>query len=151
MASKGMSLQMINMYIDLVEADFKGLERELSQGSNKIRDEVEKQVKQEWGIYELLAELEACKHRIEEIEDKTERYLKKTWVGKPEGGSSHESLLNAEVDRRMGQANLPLQKILDKKKELIREIKLSSVPAEVRMVFEQIPQLLLELKEDAKL
>jgi len=150
--AKALGIKQIEMYEHMIIEDFAPLITILESRTAGIQDSVTKQVKKDMGIYELLAEKAALKERIKEIESKTERLTKDTYHRDPDGNNTWISELSSETNRRLEELNEPLSTATEAKKEIVREIRLSSVPTDIKTIFARSGKIIKQLsKEVAKL
>jgi len=91
------------MYVDLVKKEYEPLISMLKAKSEAMRSKIEIQVKKDFGIYNMLAELEAIDIRREEIKDKLKEFNDNYW-------SSNGNLckVDQEVNRRVREMFTPL-------------------------------------------
>ena len=150
--AKTLGIKQIEMYENMIREDFAPLITILTSRTTGIRDNVGKQVKKDFGVYDLLAEKATLKERIKEIEQKTESLTEQKYHKAPNGKYVWTSDLDEEVDRRLEELNEPLSTAKKAKEEIVREIRLSSVPTDIKTIFTRSEKVIKQLaKEVAKL
>jgi len=155
---------MIDMYIEMVKDEFKPVIDALKSRTDKIEDEIENQVKQELGYYELEGQKAALELKLKEIR-------KKLWEMK--GGLGHNNyhddyaydhnspmLIKMETEKRLKQVNQPLVSAEKAMNDAIKQVKLMScsknfadvmadITTQVSMLANNIAQL-PPIEEDLK-
>jgi len=150
--AKTLGIKQIEMYENMIKEDFAPLITILTSRTTGIEDKVEKQVKKDLGVYDLLAEKAALEERIKEIEQKTKSLTGKNFHKEANGRFISTSELTEEIDRRLEELNEPLSTAKKAKNEIIREIRLSSVPTDIKTIFTRSGKIIKQLtKEIAKL
>lgn len=133
---------MIDMYIVMVQDEFKPVIEVLKSRTDKIRDEIENQIKQELGYYELEGQKAALELKLKEIR-------KKLWemkgglgcVGSNDGynyDNDSPQLIETETEKRLKQVNQPLVNAEKAMKDAIKQVKLMSCGKEFADVMADI-------------
>ncbi len=135
MKSKEIGVQKIQMYCGMIEDRFKALESASRLVHEAMKTQIEKQVKIDLGVYEMIAERDACKERLDELDKQLKKY---------EGNYNNNGLINQEVERRIQTAS-PLRKLQNKRKRMTDELKLCGVMEEVRSIFTSADELVAKL------
>jgi Mg2+ and Co2+ transporter CorA len=133
---------MIDMYIGMVKDEFKPVIDALKSRTDKIKNEIEDQVKKELGYYELEAQKAALELKLTEVR-------KKLWEMK--GGLGHHNyddhyyynnnspmLIETETERRLKQVNQPLVQAESTMNDAIKKVKLMSCGKEFANVMASI-------------
>jgi Mg2+ and Co2+ transporter CorA len=133
---------MIDMYIGMVKDEFKPVIDALKSRTDKIKNEIEDQVKKELGYYELEAQKAALELKLTEVR-------KKLWEMK--GGLGHHNyddhyyynnnspmLIETETKKRLKQVNQPLVQAESTMNDAIKKVKLMSCGKEFANVMDSI-------------
>jgi len=142
--SKNLGINMINMYVQMIEEEFKPLVQELEAQAHGFKEELEIQVKKDFGIYELCAERAAIVKRLEEVQEKLIEYEKERWID-----DKWENPLKAEVERRLEMSHLPLHQVKKDQQALIKKIKLCGAIGDIQEVFQKVSETVTWLKANA--
>jgi len=138
-----LGIKMIEMYCKMIEDEFGPLEKRVEERvTQAIKDEVEKQVKIDLGIYEMYMQKEALQLQINEIEKKLKKYENREY----EGGW-RSSLIEREVSKRLNKLNEPLTKIQEARDSIIKKVKLTGVSTDVKEIFDGIAAEISNLKQ----
>lgn len=105
--SRQLGITQINMYVDMVTAEFAPVIAILEGRTEGMRPYIQDQVKKDFGIYELLAEKAALEERIRQIEELTESYVEQKYDIRVAG---YRCKMDAEVQKRIESLNRPLPK-----------------------------------------
>ena len=143
---KGLSLGMINMYTDLVEKEYEPLIGMLKAKAEAMKSHIEIQVKKDFGIYDLLAELEAKEIRCQEIKDKLKEFNNEYW-----SGSGHLCKVDQEVNRRVREMFTPLAAAEIAQENALKKIKLMGAGDDVKKIFENLTTEISLMTESYKL
>jgi hypothetical protein len=139
--AKNLGINMINMYVGLIEEEFKPIIQELESQAHGFKEELEIQVKKDFGIYELYAEKYAIEKRLDEIKDKLLDYERDQWID-----GQWQPRLKAEVARRLEKSNVPLHQVKKDQNDLIKKIKLCGAIGDIQDVFNQVSETVAGLK-----
>jgi len=142
---KGLSLGMIEMYVDLVKKEYEPLISMLKAKSEAMRSKIEIQVKKDFGIYNMLAELEAIDIRREEIKDKLKEFNDNYW-------SSNGNLckVDQEVNRRVREMFTPLAEAEIAQEAALKKIKLMGAGDDVKKIFDNLTEEIRLLTDSFK-
>jgi hypothetical protein len=147
---KGLGITTIHMYEDLVNQEFQPIEEILTIRNHKLSTAIELQVKKDLGIYELYQRKATIETELAEIEEQLEKFTKKKDKRRAYGGYETENMINLEVKRRMKELDGALDKVHNVKYELIKRIKLCGANEEIKMVFEEVGDIVKETLADIK-
>ena len=139
--SKNLGINMINMYVSMIEDEFKPLIQELESQAHGFKEELEIQVKKDFGIYELCAERAAMQKRMEEVQEKLADYEKERWID-----DKWQTQLKAEIARRLEKSHIPLHQVKQDQQALIKKIKLCGAIGDIQEVFNKVSETVEGLK-----
>ena len=139
--AKNLGINMINMYSQMIEEEFKPLIHELEAQAHGFKEELEIQVKKDFGIYELYAEKGAIEKRLDEIRAKLADYEREQWID-----GEWETKLQAEIDRRLEKSHIPLHQVKQEQNDLIKKIKLCGAIGDIQEVFNKVSETVSGLK-----
>ncbi len=145
--SRQLGITQINMYVDMVQAEFAPVISVLEGRTGSIKPSICEQVKKDFGIYELLAEKAALEERINEIEEQTGKYTKNEYDAQV---GHYRTKIEAEVEKRIELLNKPLGEAKARRDGIIKRIKLSSAVPEIRTMFEEIGKEVEKITEDVR-
>jgi hypothetical protein len=145
--SRQLGITQINMYVDMVNAEFAPIISALENRTGSLRTSICEQVKKDLGVYDLLAEKAALEERIKEIEEQTQKFTKNEYDAQV---SHYRSKIDAEVEKRIEFLNRPLGEAKARRDGIIKRIKLSSAVPEIRTMFEEIGKEVAKITEDAR-
>jgi hypothetical protein len=137
MGKTKLGISMVKMYEEMIQADFQPLIIRLEARTRGIEPALEKQVKKDLGVYELFAEKAAHETRLKEIERELEKLGMETY--------QRNSNIRNEMQARLKVLNEPLEQVKASRDNLIRQIKMSGVGADVKAVFDAVPGVLEDL------
>jgi Mg2+ and Co2+ transporter CorA len=145
--SRQLGITQINMYVDMVTAEFAPVITALEGRTESIRAVICEQVKMDLGIYELLAEKAALEERINEIEERTAKYTKNEY---DPHALMYRCRIDAEIEKRIELLNQPLGEAKARRDSIIKQIRLSSAVPEVRAMFEEIGKEVTKIAETVR-
>ena len=149
--AKALGIKQIEMYENMIEEDFAPLITILRSRTMGIRGSVEKQVKKDFGVYDLLAEKAALTERIVEIEKQTKKLTETRGHHNTTSGKwEYISEIDKEVNRKLEELNEPLSTARKSKDEVVRGIRLSSIPTDIKTLFTRSEKILKQLNKEAK-
>lgn len=127
---KGLSMGMIQMYIGLIEDEYEPLINMLQAKTEAVKPDIEKQVKVDMGIYDLLMEKTAVETRLSEIKKKLSDLV----------GSYYDttSCVQSEINKRLLDMNMPLKQAMASKEAALKKIKLMGAGDDVKQIFETL-------------
>ena len=138
-----LGIKMIEMYCKMIEGEFIPLEAKIEgRITESIKDEVEKQVKMDFGIYEMYMQKEALNLQINEIDKKLRKYENREYQD-----GYRDSLIEREVRKRVNKLNEPLAKIEEAKERIIKQVKLTGVSTDIKDIFDRIGNEIASLKD----
>lgn len=143
---KGLSLGMIEMYIELVKKEYEPLINMLKAKSEAMKSHIEIQVKKDFGIYDLLAEYEAIEIRREEIKDKLADFNNNYW-----SNSKNLCKVDREVERRLREMFTPLVEAEIAQENALKKIKLMGAGDDVKKIFENLTEEIKLMSESYKI
>lgn len=142
---KGLSLGMIEMYVDLVKKEYEPLISMLKAKSEAMKSKIEIQVKKDFGIYNMLAELEAIDIRREEIKDKLKEFNNNYW-----SSSGNLCKVDQEVNRRVREMFTPLAEAEIAQEAALKKIKLMGAGDDVKKIFDNLTEEIRLLTDSFK-
>jgi len=146
MGKTKLGINLITMYEKMINEDFDPLVIRLQARTKGIEQKVETQVKKDLGVYKLFAERAALKERLKEIEKTLEKVERRAWAS----GGRGISIIDREVENRLKVLNAPLEQVKARRDELVRQVKLSGIGADIKAVFDAVPGVLADLSRAYK-
>ncbi len=114
-----------------------------------MKDSVTVQVKRDLGVYDLILKKAQLKAELDEVESMLRSKTNSTYV-EVNGEQRWMSPIEAEVDRRMKEANRPLEEAKVYKESLLKEIRLSIGTPEIRAMFGKLTPDVEKMLKDVK-
>lgn len=140
---KMLGIKSVEMYVGMIKDDFDPLINSLVARGAGIEEEVEKQVKIDFGVYKFYQEKAALELRLREINTKLGEFETKTYSE----DKRYESKIDREKRKRVDELNGPLLESTKVRDDLIRQVKLSGVGDDLKNVFEGLSIVVAELNE----
>ena len=131
---KQLGIQMIDMYVGMLRDEFQPLMAELNVREMAIKEQVEEQVKKDFGIYDLMMEREHLKLQLAEIESRLS-----SWEGRTYIAGKYTTKIEYAVEAEMEKLRNGLGKqIQAAQSEAIKSIRLMGTSNEVVNIFKEI-------------
>lgn len=133
--AKGMGINMIHMYCEMVDDEFKPVIAMLEARTAGMKNIVETQVKKDFGVYDLIMKKAALETKLKEIDKQIKDNLHGRWYG-----NDYRSVVDDEVKRRLEELNQPLAKARETMNSLKKSIKLTTAPGQISGVFDLLTE-----------
>ena len=138
---KQLGIQMIEMYVGMIRAEFGPLMAELNVREMAIKEQVEEQVKRKFGIYDLMMEREHLKLQLAEIDGRLSSWENGSYIGE-----KYTTKIEYAVEAEMGKLRNGLgKKIKEVKSESIKSIRLMGTSDEVAGIFTDIGRQIADM------
>jgi hypothetical protein len=149
MGSKGMTISQTQMYEGMIKDEFNSLITILKARSDAVEPMIRVRVKKELGVYTLLLKKAALEEELKSIGEQIHEKTKS--IGEYESGRYvYHSKVEDAVAREIRQYNEPLREAEAYRDALIKELRLSLCPADVKEVFVRLEPEIKKRLEEAK-
>ncbi len=133
---QSLGINMIDMYVKLVEEEFAPLFTMAEIQIAAIRPHVERKVKVDLGIDEIDMEIATYKAAIAELEDRKNHYMKTVWKKNQQVSKFH-----SEVEMRLENINEPYRDLKATAKQMVKKIKLSGSTPEIATAMAHVDEV----------
>lgn len=123
---KTMGIGMIQMYEKMVQAEFQPLFTMAEIQLAIVRPSVEREVKIDFGLHDIEAEIAAHEAAIKELKTREKDYTDKIYKD-----GTYTSKFIREVERRLEEINKPYQELKITQYEMVKKIKLAGTTPEI--------------------
>jgi hypothetical protein len=126
----------------MIKENFSPILSELIAHEDMVRQEIETEVKKDFGVYDLYIEKAKLKLQLEEISNRLSAF-----ESKYAQDGDYTSKITHEVNRRMKKLRSPFRQEVEAiQNDLIYKIKLSGINIDIRGVFANMPEIIRELQ-----
>lgn len=148
MSTKGLTVGQVNMFCNLLEEEFSGMVAITKARVSVLRPAVRRVVEKEVGVMALQAQIDLVQREETRLKNDLKHWTNSSWVAVSNGEPKYVSRLDAEIDRRLAELDGQELKLQLMKSSLIKSIKLSAAPAEVKAIFDNLEPELNKLREE---
>lgn len=136
------SITMLQKYETMIEDRFSPILAAADRATAPLRFSIQEEIKKEWGIYELEAQLAIAKEKVSSLESelasKKGSNGKYCYAGRGTTWVENDSRIDNEIKRRLRERDGVYERIFTEKKKIVDELWLAQAPEELVRIIRDI-------------